>query len=292
MSFDEIVTRQAGVLAVRQAGACGLSAATMQRRVREGRWRRLHPGVHLVGGHRLGAEARVWAAWLWAGERAAVSGPSAAFLHGLPVAPSLAVHLAVHLTVPAACSPRHRSGIVLRRRDLAPEDVVHRRGLRATAPPLTALETAVALPDGSTFLDRVLQRDVAFPDLHAAYCRMVGRRGAPAAGRMLAAAADRADSAAERLLIRLLRGSGVTGWVLGHPVGPFRIDVAFVVPRVAVEIDGWAWHVDADRFRADRRRQNVLVAQGWTVLRFTWHDLTTRPGACVAEIRAALARAA
>ncbi|MGD9528259.1 MAG: type IV toxin-antitoxin system AbiEi family antitoxin domain-containing protein, partial [Pseudonocardia sp.] len=82
MSFEQIVARQAGVVAVRQAGACGLSSATMQRRVRDGRWRRLHPGVHLVGGHRLGPEARVWAAWLWAGDRAAVSGPSAAYLHG------------------------------------------------------------------------------------------------------------------------------------------------------------------------------------------------------------------
>ena len=60
-----------------------MSAATVQRRVREGSWERLHPAVYLVGGHRLTAEARVRAAWLWAGEDAAVSGPAAAFWHGL-----------------------------------------------------------------------------------------------------------------------------------------------------------------------------------------------------------------
>ena len=58
---------------------------------------------------------------------------------------------------------------------------------------------------------------------------------------------------------------------------------------VAVEIDGWAWHVDQDRFANDRRKGNALVRAGWVVLRFTWHDLTKRPGYVMAEIRTALA---
>ncbi|MGE0300837.1 MAG: endonuclease domain-containing protein [Pseudonocardia sp.] len=70
------------------------------------------------------------------------------------------------------------------------------------------------------------------------------------------------------------------------------IDGAFVRARIAVEVDGWASHADVDRFRADRRKGNALLAAGWLVLRFTWHDLTTRPLACVAEIRAALDRSA
>jgi hypothetical protein len=32
------------------------------------------------------------------------------------------------------------------------------------------------------------------------------------------------------------------------------IDVTFPTALVAVEVDGWAWHVDVERFRADRRR--------------------------------------
>jgi very-short-patch-repair endonuclease len=54
---------------------------------------------------------------------------------------------------------------------------------------------------------------------------------------------------------------------------------------LAIEVDGWAWHHDVERFRRDRQRQNALVLAGWTVLRFTWHDLTQRPGEVVAEIR-------
>jgi very-short-patch-repair endonuclease len=109
---------------------------------------------------------------------------------------------------------------------------------------------------------------------------------------MLRQAADGASSDAERVLHRLLRGALIDGWVANHLVVlsgiEYWIDVAFVARRLAVEVDGWAWHCDVDRFAHDRRRQNALVLAGWTVLRFTWHDLMSRPQAVVAEIQAAL----
>jgi very-short-patch-repair endonuclease len=89
-----------------------------------------------------------------------------------------------------------------------------------------------------------------------------------------------------------MRYAGITGWRVGVSFGAYTIDVAFPDAKVAIEVDGWAWHVDADRFRADRRKGNALVRAGWTLLRFTWHDLTTRPAECLAEIRDALAPAA
>ena len=70
--------------------------------------------------------------------------------------------------------------------------------------------------------------------------------------------------------------------------GGYLLDFAFVEKMVAVEVDGWAWHSDAVRFRRDRQRQNTLVLGGWTVLRFTWHDLTQRPDGVIADIRAAV----
>ena len=54
-------------------------------------------------------------------------------------------------------------------------------------------------------------------------------------------------------------------------------------------MDGWAWHVDVERFRADRRKGNAVTAAGWDLLRFTWHDLDGEPARTVAEITAALA---
>jgi Uncharacterized protein conserved in bacteria len=266
-----------------------MSAATVQRRAREGEWERLHPAVYLVGGHRLSDEAKVRAAWLWAGgEPVAVTGAAAAFWHGmLARAPA-----EIELTVPRNTHLRSRPGIVLRRRDLQFPDLIGIRDLWLADKPLAALETAVALPDGSTFLDRALQRHVHFPALYRAYCRNVGREGSAAAGRLISAAADRADSAAERLLVTLLREAGIGGWVLGHPFGPYLIDLAFPTARLAVEVDGWAWHVDPERFRNDRRKGNAITRGGWDLLRFTWHGLDGQPADCLREIVETLALAA
>nr|WP_255426548.1 DUF559 domain-containing protein [Pseudonocardia sp. C8] len=112
-----------------------------------------------------------------------------------------------------------------------------------------------------------------------------------AAHRLLVAALDRADSKLERLLIRLLRDAGLTGFVRGLPAGAGReIDIAFPAERVAIELDGWAWHTDPERFTADRAKGNALVAAGWTLLRFTWRDVTEHPARTVAAIRRALGR--
>jgi very-short-patch-repair endonuclease len=55
---------------------------------------------------------------------------------------------------------------------------------------------------------------------------------------------------------------------------------------VAIEIDGWAWHSAPDRFQRDRTKQNDLL--GWTVLRFTWFDLSQNPDDVIRRVRAAL----
>lgn len=175
----------------------------------------------------------------------------------------------------------------MRRYDLAGADVAVVRGLCVAGPGLTALEAAIAQPDASAFLDRALQRHVPFEAVYGAYCRALGRHGSADRGRLLIAAADRTDSAAERVLLRLLRAAGIRGWVVGHPCGPHLIDVAFPETTVAIEIDGWARHVDHDRFVDDRWKGNTLVRAGWVVLRFTWHDLTRSPQLVLAQIAAA-----
>jgi len=86
------------------------------------------------------------------------------------------------------------------------------------------------------------------------------------------------------------RDAGITGWHANYPVLGYRVDVGFPVQRVAVEIDGWAWHSDSERFRQDRQRQNAMVNAGWRVLRFTWHDLAEQPDAVIDQIRRELAR--
>ena len=279
-----LLARQDGLITAVQAVRYGLPERTLRRRVRDEGWERLAPRVYLAGGHALTDRARVRSVGLWAGERATISGPAAAWWHGmLSKAPA-----EIEVTVPRRLGLRSRPGIRVRRRDLAAVDLVSAGDIRSTGRPLTALETAAAVPEGSVFLDRALQRHVRFDAVYRAYCRNLGSHGAARSARLLAAAADRADSAAERLLLSILRTAGITGWELGRPFGPWTIDVAFPAAMVAVEVDGWAWHMDVDRFRADRHKGNALVRARWDLLRFTWHDLTARPGHVVAEIRAAL----
>ena len=191
--------------------------------------------------------------------------------------------------MPLRRNPDRRPGVAVRRRDLPDADLVGVRDLWVTDLPLTVLEAAVALgQEGSALLDAALQRRVRFPAVYRAHCRNLGRRGAAAASRLLSVAADRAASHAERLQVRLLRAAGITGWELNYPLGGYLIDVAFPAQRVAIEVDGWAWHMTPDRFTRDRQRQNTLVNLGWTILRFTWHDLTTRPKEVIHEIHTAL----
>jgi very-short-patch-repair endonuclease len=286
--LEALVEQQAGVVSLAQAVACGISARTVRRWVREGRWRRVRPTVFLVGGHRYTDEAGIRAVALWAGPQGVITGPAAAYWHRM-LDHALAL---VDLTVPASLKPKPQLGVRIRRRDLHPEDVRKRSDVRVAAKPFAALETAVALPDGSAFLDRALQQHVPFAEVYHAYCRNLGRPGSAAAGRLLVAAADRADSAAERLLVRLLREAGIGGWVLGHPLGPYLIDLAFPAQRVAIEVDGWAYQVDPERFRNDRRKGNFITRTGWDLLRFTWHGLHTQPAESIREISETLARAA
>lgn len=108
---------------------------------------------------------------------------------------------------------------------------------------------------------------------------------------------DGAAAESERLLHRILRRAGIRQWAANHPVWSNGeliavVDVALLEDRVAIEMDGWAFHSDVDRFQRDRTRQNALVTAGWVVLRFTWADLTQRPDRVASLIKDQLARSA
>ncbi len=105
---------------------------------------------------------------------------------------------------------------------------------------------------------------------------------------MLHAAESGAHSQAERILLRLFQDAGITGWRANFRLGGYQLDVAFPDVKVAIEVDGWAFHSSPDKFEGDRARQNQIVLLGWTVLRFTWLDLTTTPERVIAEVQRAI----
>ena len=69
----------------------------------------------------------------------------------------------------------------------------------------------------------------------------------------------------------------------------YRIDYAFPDQKVAIEFDGYRSHgISLEGFREGLRRQNLLVLEGWRVLRYTVTDLR-EPARILIEIQTLLA---
>lgn len=282
--MDHYLRRQDGVITRAQAIDCGLSDSAIGRQLRSGHWRRCGPGVYFVDDRPF-----TTAAWIrstvWSyGPAAAASGLAAAWWHNLVSrTPEL-----VEVTVPRNSHGRTRGGARVRRRNLAATDIVEHRGLRVTTLALTAVEAAARRGGGPAVMDTALQRYTELPHLWRAHLRNKGRYGSPAARRMLHAASSGARSHAERLIIMLLRNAGISGWIANYRVGPYLVDVGFPQHKVAIEVDGFAFHSSARDFQSDRKRQNEIALRGWQVLRFTWLDLVDAPERVVAQIRHAI----
>lgn len=280
--IDDYLRRHDGVITLAQAERCGMSRYAVQRRVRSGHWKQCSRGVYFVDDRPFTDAARIRAEVWSYGSAATACGVAAAWWHN--IISSAPDH--VEVTVPLTKGSRSRWTSSVRRRDLAPADIVLRRSLRVTAIPLTVLE-AVASTHSRAIMDSALQRGVSLHQLHAAHVRNARRHGAAVAGRFLREASNGARSEAERLLVRLLRAAKISGWRANYPVCGYVVDVAFPEHKVAIEVDGWAFHNDRAAFQHDRTRQNRISLNGWKVLRFTWLDLTENPQRVIAEIAAA-----
>ena len=216
---------------------------------------------------------------------------SAAWLWGLADEHTLEV------TVPKSRSPR-LSDAVVHRRHLPPSVTCRRRGVPVTNPLRTLVDLAAVFD--VELLDQALDRGTAsrlFTDaaVEAELSRW-SRRGLPGTALLRQrlslrdASSSRPASALERRMGRLLRVAQIPPPDREHPVmaGAYRLDFAWPEQKLAVEVDGYASHSSTQAFQRDRSRQNALVVAGWTVLRFTWDDVSNQPEKVAQHIRAAL----
>jgi very-short-patch-repair endonuclease len=90
------------------------------------------------------------------------------------------------------------------------------------------------------------------------------------------------ESVLETRFLQLVRSAGLPEPVPQHEVrlkGDViaRLDFAYVDRKVAIELDGAAYHSGELAQRRDRRRDNRIGALGWRVLRFDWNEVTRTP---------------
>ncbi len=288
VDLNELIIRQDGVLTTSQAQAAGLSRSAVSRRRASGEWTAVAPSVYLVSGHLRSARAQARIAVLSVGEDAVLGGVAACWWHRLHLKEPAKHHV---FTGRHGRHARSSATAVVRHRDLADEDVTVVDDLRITTPALSVLDAAGVL--GIGVLDSaLLSKDLTLADLRSAHERYPNRRGAGPVSRYLDQLEDGTRSEAERRTALLFRDADIDGWTANVPVCGYLLDFVFLRSRLAVEIDGFAFHRDADTFQRDRTKRNALVADGWTVLNFTWADLTERPEHVVEAVRSALLRAA
>lgn len=276
-----------GVITAADARAAGLDRTAVARRVASGVWTRSARGLYTVADHPTTARTAVRLSVLQAGPAAVLSGVASVWWQGLVDDPPKTITV----TVPRSHHRRPQSGVRVHYRRLDDADFYERANLRVTALPYALLEAA--LEDSIAIVDHALLcRRVSIRQLHDAAARRAGKPGAPGLRRILGALESGARSEAERLTVALLQDADVDGWIANYTTDGYTADLAFPSQRLIVEIDGFAYHRDAAAFQYDRRRRNDLLAAGWSVLNFTWADLTERPEDLIARIRHALATAA
>lgn len=296
--LQALAAAQGGVVSLANLQACGFSAGAVRRRVAEGSWHRVGGAVVLAPRHLSTSTwsdtALAWTLQWTFGPHALISGALA--LHRerwrLPhEAHIIVVRDKVHTSLTGVT--------VLRRPEAQARVVTGELRFVSAREALVDCLTILSPRDGADLLDAALQKRYVRPetvaqDLSARLGR--GRRNASGLRELMARATSGSKSEAEHRMARLLHRSGTGPWAPNFPLRDAsgqvvaEIDFAHVGLRIAIEVDGRAFHSDRRSFERDRWRQNALSVGGWLVLRFTWEQITEKADEVIELIRAAIAQ--
>lgn len=246
--------------------------------------------ITLLLGDRAAAACRML------GPKALASHGTAAVLWGLEVPVTLQSDSRPHVLVPMGFSVRPGVPAVLyRTRCLGPPDaaVLGRAPVTTVARTLVDLAVIDADAYARAFDDALARHLVRLGELRSVLAR-VGVQGRAGGGVVLSSIGiwdgGGIESPAEALLARWILRNKLPAPVRQLEVADARarrarLDCAWPRLRVALEVDGYAFHREAGSFVADRRRDSWLASLGWTTLHTTVPEL--RDGA--ADLLAALA---
>lgn len=197
-----------------------------------------------------------------------------------------------------AATHRNRPRIVLHRGILPADEVDEVLGIPVTGLARTLFDIAGAGSERElerAFHEAEVRRltgSVSLPVLLERYPR---RRGAPAVRRLLASkrpeGITRNDF--EELFVAFLDRHGLprgifngTLPVRGKLLSP---DCMWPEQRLLVELDSREVHATDRAFEGDRKRDRMLLVEGWRSARVTWRQLRDEPDEVAADLREALA---
>lgn len=302
---SQLASSQRGLVTRAQLLEAGFTARMIDRRLQAGGLVLASHGVYEMAGLPPDRWRAGLAACLAAGGTVAFSHRASASIWGghPPMAPM------VDLSLTPRRSVRIEAGsgdLVLHRSvDLTMDQIVVHHGLPVTRPARTLVDLgAVVAPRvvEDVLDDFVGRKLVTIREVRAALERLAarGRSGCGVLREVLdrraGAELTMSRSRLEAELIRLCERAGLPHPVFQHEliVGGRRrrLDFAFPGLRLAIEVDGYESHSRYHVFEDDRARSNDLELAGWTVLHFTWTQVTQRPGYVVSVLRAALAQSA
>lgn len=283
-NFDEVrrLVRNEGVISRRAHPELD---ATLRYLASRGDLRRVLPGVYASAQSELTTRTRIAALMAF--------DPDAVLTEAAAASVSFWPEIQVGSVT---CAMRHRReprrGFTFSRRIIPPELVTERSGVRHTSVALTALDLCET--HGGDAIDHALRRRrTTLRHLHLAMELTSDRVGNRVRRELLLDSRDEPWSAAERKLHQLLRAADITGWKANRPVIveglTYYPDALFLGVPLLIEVDGREFHSEPEVFESDRWRQNLLILDGWCVLRFTWRMLEERPDEVLAVIRRALA---
>jgi hypothetical protein len=282
-----IAARQHGLLRLVQLLEAGLDRKTIARRVREGRLHRIYQRVYALGHRALSREGRWLAAVFAAGEGAALSHLCAAALWDLR---KIRTDF-VDVTAPRRC--RLKGPVrVHTSRTLVPSDVIIRRGIPVTSVARMLVDHTDTLTPhqlANVIHEAEFRERFSATKTREAMARAHGRHNLDVLERALALNASGSagtKSDPEDGLLHLLQFTDIAEPLTNTELLGEEVDAYWPDKRLVVEVDGGG-HTRERTKRDDARRDRMLRAAGYTVLRLSADDIEQRPAQLLYRLRAA-----
>lgn len=293
-----LLSAQRGIVARREARRGEISARGVERRLRSGKWRRMHRGVYATFTGEASREAKLWAAVRRAGPGAMLSYETAAEVQKLADKPSAKIHITVpHSRRPAQGRPIR--GVVIHRSDLSQPQYLPPWKLPRTRIEDTVLDLvaqASTFDEAYSWISRALSRELATPGMLRA--ALAGRKRVRWRAWVTEALTAAGEGIHFPLELRYARDvEGAHGLPKARRQARRAIegkvhykDNWYPDYGVCVELDGAAYH-PPEQVRMDKRRDNVnLASDDIRTYRFDFVDVTERACHSAAMVAASLRR--